>query len=139
MKNGDVVRIHYTAKLSDGSAIDTSHGREPLEIKVGAGQIIDGLDRRISGMTVGEMNTVTIPAQEAYGPHDEAKVLTMPRSGVPEGTMVGTRLRGTTPDGQRKEFTVVELDDEKVTLDANHPLAGEDLVCDVTVLDVVKT
>ncbi len=138
VKNGDVVRIHYTAKLADGSAVDSSQGREPLEFKVGAGQIIPGLDREISGMEVGEMNTVTVPAQEAYGPHDDAKVQTMPRSVVPEGVAVGSRLQGTGPDGQQMAVTVTGLDENQVTLDANHPLAGQDLVFDVTVVEIVN-
>ncbi|WEX74114.1 peptidylprolyl isomerase [Sinorhizobium numidicum] len=138
VNNGDVVRIHYTAKLTDGSVIDSTQGREPLEFQVGAGQIIAGLDRQISGMAVGEMNTVTIPAEEAYGPHDDAKVQTLSRSVVPDGVEVGTRLQGTASDGHQMALTVTRVDDEQVTVDANHPFAGQDLVLNVTVVEILS-
>jgi peptidylprolyl isomerase len=137
VKNGDVVRIHYTAKLADGSAVDSSQGGEPLEFEVGAGEIIPGLDRQISGMAVGELNTVAIPAEDAYGPHDDTKVQTVPRSAVPEGVAVGTRLQGKAGDGRQMAVTVTGVDDEQVTVDANHPLAGQDLVFDVMVVEVL--
>ncbi|MDK1387954.1 peptidylprolyl isomerase [Sinorhizobium sp. 8-89] len=139
VKNGDVVRIHYTAKLTDGTAIESSQGREPLEVLVGAGQIIPGLDREISGMAVGEMNTVAIPAEDAYGPHDDTQVQMVPRSAVPEGVEIGTRLQATGPDGRQMALTVTRVDDEQVTVDANHPLAGQDLVFDVTVVEILNT
>jgi peptidylprolyl isomerase len=138
VRNGDVVRIHYTAKTTDGAEFDSS-GQDPLELQVGAGQVIAGLDRRIDGMTVGEMNTVTVPAEEGYGPRDEAKLRTVPRSAVPDSTDVGTRLQASTRDGRKIPLTVVDLDDEKVTVDANHPLAGQDLVFDVEVVEIVAS
>ena len=138
VRNGDVVRIHYTAKTTDGAEFDSS-GQDPLEVQVGAGQVIVGLDRRIDGMTVGEMNTVTVPAEEAYGPRDEAKVRAVPRSAVPDTTEVGARLQASTRDGRKIPLTVVGLDDEKVTVDANHPLAGQDLVFDVEVVEIVAS
>ncbi|MDK1491914.1 peptidylprolyl isomerase [Sinorhizobium sp. 7-81] len=139
VKNGDVVRIHYTAKLADGTAIESSQGREPLEVLVGAGQIIPGLDREISGMAVGEMNTVAIPAEDAYGPHDDTQVQMVPRSAVPEGVEIGTRLQATAPDGRQMALTITRVDDEQVTVDGNHPLAGQDLVFDVTVVEILNT
>src|SRR5687768_6199046 len=138
VRNGDVVRIHYTAKTIDGAEFDSS-GQDPLEVQVGAGQVIAGLDRRIDGMTVGEMNTVTVPAEEGYGPRDEAMLRTVPRSAVPDSTDVGTRLQASTRDGRKIPLTVVDLDDEKVTVDANHPLAGQDLVFDVEVVEIVAS
>ena len=138
VRNGDVVRIHYTAKTTDGAEFDSS-GQDPLELQVGAGQVIAGLDRQIDGMTVGEMNTVTVPAEEGYGLRDEAKLQTVPRSAVPDRTEVGTRLEANTRDGRKIPLTVVDLDDEKVTVDANHPLAGRDLVFDVEVVEIVAT
>jgi peptidylprolyl isomerase len=140
VRNGDVVRIHYTAKTTDGAEFDSS-GQEPLELQVGAGQVIAGLDRRIDGMTVGETNRVTVPAEEGYGPRDEAKVRTVPRSAVPDpdGTEVGTRLQASTRDGRKIPLTVVGLDDETVTVDANHPLAGQNLVFDVEVVEIVAS
>jgi peptidylprolyl isomerase len=141
VKNGDTVRLHYTAKLTDGTEFESSTGREPLEIQVGAGQIIPGLDQRISGMNVGEETTVKVPASEAYGPHDDAQVQTLPRSAISPGVdvEVGTRLRANTQDGGQIALTVVKIDDEQVTVDANHPLAGKDLVFDVRVLEIVES
>ena len=138
VRNGDVVRIHYTAKTTDGAEFDSS-GQDPLELQVGAGQVIAGLDRQIDGMTVGEMNTVTVPAEEGYGPRDEAKLQSVPRAAVPDRTEVGAKLQASTRDGRKIPLTVVGLDDEKVTVDANHPLAGRDLVFDVEVVEIVAT
>jgi peptidylprolyl isomerase len=137
VKNGDVVRVHYTARLSDGTEFDSTASRGPLELEIGAGQVLPGLDRRIDGMTVGELSTVTVPAEEAYGLRDEARVQSVPRSAVPEGTEIGTRLQANTPDGGKVSLTVVELDDERATVDANHPLAGQDVVVDVEVVEIV--
>ncbi|AFL53672.1 peptidylprolyl isomerase [Sinorhizobium fredii] len=138
VKNGDVVRMHYTAKLADGSVIDSSEGRQPLEFKVGAGKVIAGLDRQIAGMAIGETNTVTIPADEAYGPRDDTKVQIIPRSAVPEDVEVGTRLQHTASDGRQTAVTVTRVENEQVTVDTNHPLAGQDLVVDVTVVEILR-
>ena len=138
VRNGDVVRIHYTAKTADGAEFDSS-GQAPLELQVGAGQIIAGLDRRIDGMTVGETKTVMVPAEEGYGPRDEANVRAVPRSAVPDSTEVGTKLQASTSDGRKIPLTVVNVDDEQVTVDANHPLAGQDLVFDVEVVEIVAS
>jgi peptidylprolyl isomerase len=83
-RSGDTVRIHYTGTLSDGSTFDSSQGREPLEFTVGSGEIIPGLDRAISGMSVGDRKTVTVPAADAYGDHDPAGVQSIPRGEVPD-------------------------------------------------------
>ena len=137
VRNGDVVRVHYTAKLTDGTEFESSAGQEPLEIQVGAGQIVPGLDSRIDGMAVGEKSTLAIPAKEGYGLRDEAQVKTVPRSAVPEGTQIGSRLQAKTADGRKIPLVVVQLDDERATVDANHPLAGQDLVFDVEVVEIV--
>jgi peptidylprolyl isomerase len=139
VKSGDLVRIHYTGKLTDGTEFDSSAGREPLEFKVGAGQIIPGLENQVEGMNVGDKDTVTIPAEQAYGPRDDAQVQVLPRTAIPENIdlTVGNRLQGSTRDGQPVLLTVVNLDDDQVTVDANHPLAGQDLVFDIEVVEVV--
>src|SRR5262245_14749827 len=110
VRNGDVVRVHYTARLSDGTEFDSSAGREPLELQVGAGQVIPGLDRRLDGMVVGERNTMAIPAEEGYGLHDDAQLQRVPRAAIPEGTEIGTRLQANMPDGRDVALTVVQLD-----------------------------
>ncbi|MDN2565504.1 peptidylprolyl isomerase [Aquibium sp. A9E412] len=141
VKSGDVVRIHYTGKLADGTEFDSSAGREPLEFQVGAGQIIPGLDNHVEGMTVGEQSSVTVPADQAYGPRDEAQVQAIPRSAIPDTIelSVGARLHANTQDGRQIALTVTDFDDESVTVDANHPLAGRDLVFDVEVVEVVAS
>ena len=139
VKNGDVVRIHYTGRLTDGTEFDSSAGREPLEFEYGAGQIIPGLERNIPDMEVGAKQTVTVPAEEAYGPRDDSRVQAIPRTAIPEGVPVdiGTRLQANTPEGQPVNLTVVDLDDSSVTVDANHPLAGRDLVFDIELVEVI--
>lgn len=139
IKTGDVVRIHYTGKLTDGTEFDSSAGRAPLEFQVGSGQIIPGLDRQVQGMVVGDSGTLTIPADEAYGPRDEAQVQIVPRSDLPPELKLalGTSLQATTPDGGQIALTVVDLTDQEVTVDANHPLAGRDLVFEVEIVEIV--
>lgn len=138
-KTGDTVRIHYTGTLTDGSQFDSSVGREPLEFTIGSGQIIPGLEKEIAGMKVGDRNTVTVPADEAYGPHRQEGVQEVPRSDIPANIdlAVGTQLQAMTPDGRQMNLTVTGLTDEAVTLDANHPLAGKDLVFEVELVEIV--
>ncbi|SIS79580.1 FKBP-type peptidyl-prolyl cis-trans isomerase [Paracoccus saliphilus] len=140
VSSGDVVRIHYTGRLPDGTQFDSSSGREPLEFKVGGGQIIPGLDRQIEGMAVGESGTLTIPADEAYGPRDENQIQTVSRTTLPPDLelSLGTNLQATTQDGGQIALTVVDLTEEEVTVDANHPLAGQDLIFDVEVVEIVE-
>lgn len=137
-KNGDTVRIHYSGRLKDGSEFDSSAGREPLEFTLGEGEIIPGLEKEVAGMTVGDKNTVTIPADAAYGPHRPEAVQEVPRSEIPEevDVAVGTQLQGVTRDGRQLSLTVVDVGHETVTLDANHPLAGKDLVFDVELVEI---
>lgn len=138
-KAGDTVRIHYTGTLTDGSEFDSSAGRDPLEFTIGAGQIISGLDREIAGMAVGDSKTVTIAADEAYGPRNPEAVQEIPRSAVPENIdlAVGKRLQATTADGGQMIVTIAAISEETVTMDANHPLAGEDLVFEVELVEII--
>ncbi|SDG90825.1 FKBP-type peptidyl-prolyl cis-trans isomerase [Pelagibacterium luteolum] len=138
-KHGDTVRIHYTGRLTDGTQFDSSDGRDPLEFQVGSGQIIKGLEEQIEGMAVGDKQTVTIPADAAYGPHRAEGVQTVPRAQIPDGvdTSVGARLQATGGDGRTMTLTVVDTSDAEITVDANHPLAGKDLVFDVELVAVV--
>lgn len=129
VKSGDTVQIHYTGTLQDGKTFDSSEGRDPLEFQVGSGQIIPGLDVALPGMAVGETKTVNVPCTEAYGPVNPDMQQAIPRSGIPDDIPleVGIQLQMQTPQGQTVPVTVVELDEATVTLDANHPLAGQDL------------
>lgn len=139
VKAGDTVRIHYTGTLKDGSRFDSSEGRDPLEFTVGGGQIIPGLDSAIPGMTVGEAKTVEVACDEAYGPVNPEARQAIPREGIPDDIPldIGTRLQMQTPEGQAVPVTVVAVDDATVTLDANHPLAGQDLTFAIELVEIV--
>jgi peptidylprolyl isomerase len=135
---GTTVSIHYTGTLSDGTTFDSSHGREPLSFEMGKGQIIPGLEQALDGMGVGETKTVTIPPEQAYGPHMPEGVQDVPREMIPEHIPLdlGTQLQVQTPEGQQTQVTVTNVTDETVTLDGNHPLAGKDLTFAVEVVNV---
>jgi len=137
-KSGDTVKVHYTGTLSDGSQFDSSVGREPLEVTLGSGQVIPGFEGALEGMNEGDSKTVTIPADDAYGPRVDAAVQTIPRSAVPDhiDLQVGQKLQAMAEGGQPVMVTVVELTDDTVSLDANHPLAGEDLTFKLELVEV---
>lgn len=137
-KAGDTVRIHYTGTLSDGSVFDSSKGREPLEFTLGGGQVIPGFDAAVTGMEVGEEKTVTIAAEDAYGPRRKDLLLEVPRAQFPPHIEVepGQRLQLS----QGEDVFVVMVRDattDAVLLDANHPLAGEDLTFALELLELV--
>ncbi|MFN2350309.1 MAG: peptidylprolyl isomerase [Kiritimatiellia bacterium] len=139
-KKGDKVSIHYTGKLNDGTVFDSSREREPLEFTLGSGQVIPGFDNAVTGMAAGEKKTVEIPAAEAYGPHHPEMVVKAERSKIPSevNVAVGQRLQSKQPDGRTVVFNVAEVSDGAVTLDANHPLAGKDLVFDIELVQVTS-
>lgn len=138
VKPGDTVRIHYTGTLADGATFDSSAGRDPLEFTVGSGQIIPGLDAAIAGMTVGDKKTVDVPADMAYGHPDPTAQQAVPRAEIPQDIPLdlGTQLQMQTPQGQVMPVTVVEVTDQEVVLDANHPLAGKDLTFAIELVDI---
>jgi len=138
-KEGDTVRIHYSGKLTNGTEFDSSAERGPLEFQLGSGQIIPGLEQGIIGMAPGEKSSIPVAAAEAYGPHQPEHVQEIPKEALPADLEVdvGSRLHATTQDGRQVPLTVVEVSDEHVKVDANHPLAGEDLVFDVELLEIV--
>ncbi|WP_108462641.1 FKBP-type peptidyl-prolyl cis-trans isomerase [Devosia naphthalenivorans] len=140
VKMGDVVRINYTGRLTDGTQFDSSEGREPLQFTLGEGQVIKGLEAEVSRMAPGDKSTVTIPCDLAYGQHRPEAVQTLDRAKVPSGidVKVGTQLQARTSDGGMLPITVVALDDQSVKVDANHPLAGQDLVFDVELVEIVE-
>ncbi|PHP68879.1 peptidylprolyl isomerase [Zhengella mangrovi] len=137
-KNGDTVKIHYTGTLSDGTQFDSSAGRDPLSFQLGAGQIIPGLEKEIAGMAVGDQKTVTVPAEEAYGPRDPQQVQQVPRNALPPelDPQVGMQLQAQTPNGTPVQLIVIEVTDETITVDANHPLAGQDLIFAVEMIEI---
>lgn len=138
-KDGDTVRVRYRGKLTNGDVFDESPEGEPLEFKVGAGQVIAGFDEAVRGMSVGETRTVEIEVDDAYGPRNDALVNTVAREGMrlehePE---VGMSLLMQLPDGNQIPLTVTGVTDTHVTLDANHPLAGEKLIFEIELLEIV--
>ena len=135
-ENGNIVQVHYTGTLEDSTTFDSSIGREPLQFTLGEGQMIPGFGRAVLGMTVGEEKTVTIPAGEAYGSRIDNLVLVLPREEMPEGLnpTVGQQLQMARGDGSAAVVTVTEVSETMVTLDANHPLAGKDLVFEITLV-----
>jgi peptidylprolyl isomerase len=137
-KAGDTVRIHYTGTLQDGSVFDSSRGREPLQFTLGSGQVIEGFDQGVTGMQPGEEKTVTIPAAKAYGPRHEEMIFRVGADQFPEDLTpeVGQKLQMS--DGQQVMMvTVTGVDPEGVTLDANHPLAGQDLTFALELVEIV--
>ena len=138
VKTGDTVRIHYTGTLNDGTTFDSSAGRDPLQFEVGSGQIIPGLDKEIPGMAVGDKKTVNIPAAEAYGEVNPQMQQAIPRAQIPAEipVEVGARLQMQTPEGQVIPVVVAAVDEQSVTLDANHPLAGKDLTFDIELVSI---
>lgn len=136
-KAGDTVRVHYTGTLNNGMPFDSSEGREPLEFTLGTGAVIAGFDDAVTGMAVGETKTVTIPAAEAYGARREEMLLRIPRAQVPPNVSpeVGQQLRiGRGADAL--DVVVREATDEVLVLDANHPLAGEDLTFELELVEI---
>ncbi len=138
-KTGDTVKVHYTGKLDDGTVFDTSADREPLQFTIGTGQLIPDFEQAVVGMNPGESKTVQIPSENAYGPHREEMVMEVDRSEFPENLepQVDQRLQVSQSDGRTFPVTVTDVSESKVTLDANHPLAGKDLTFDVQLTEIV--
>ncbi len=136
--NGNTVKVHYTGKLDDGTVFDSSVGREPMEFTIGQGQMIPGFERGVVGMSEGETRTVVIAADQAYGVHRPDGVFELDRTEIPTTIPleVGMQLQATGPGGRPVSMTVVALTDDKVTMDANHPLAGKDLTFDIEMLEI---
>ena len=136
-KNGDRVRVHYTGRLEDGQVFDSSKGGEPLEFTVGQGEVIPGFDDGVRGMRVGDEKTVHIKSDDAYGPRHEGLRQSIPRDrmNIGEEPQVGMQLLMQIDEQNRIPVTVTEVTDEHVTIDANHPLAGQDLTFDIQLVE----
>lgn len=138
-KQGDTVRVHYTGRLKDGTVFDTSSNREPLQFTVGKRQVVPGFEAAVVGMNPGESTTTEIPADQAYGPHHPQMVIAAERSDLPEGLNldVGQELNIRQEVGGVLTLRVTDLSGSSVTLDANHPLAGQDLTFDIQLIEIV--
>ena len=138
VKSGDTVRVHYTGKLVNGEQFDSSAGKEPLEFTVGAGQMIKGFDAAMPGMNLGEKKTINIAPEDAYGAKSEDAIIPFPKENVPADMKLepGMTLTLSNQDGQPVPVVVTEIRDDVVILDANHFLAGQELIFDIELVEI---
>jgi peptidylprolyl isomerase len=138
-KIGDLVRVHYTCKLEDGTVCDTALNSEPLQFVIGEGEVIPGFEEAVIGMKPNESKTVKIPVDKAYGPHREDLVLVVDREQLPADVKpeIGHELEGLLEDGQTIFAKIIKVDESSVTLDVNHPLAGKDLIFDIQLIEIL--
>ncbi|MEQ8754261.1 MAG: peptidylprolyl isomerase [Coleofasciculus sp. G1-WW12-02] len=135
---GDTVKIHYTGKLNDGTVFDSSLNREPIEFTIDAGQVIPGFEQAVLGMTPGDSKTEMIPMDKAYGPHRSEMVLEVTRDKMPPdlNPEIGQQLQIQQPNGRVIPVVITDVTDSNVRLDANHPLAGQDLTFDIQLVEI---
>lgn len=138
VKKNDTVQVHYTVKLMSGEIFDSSLEREPLEVQLGEGQLIPGFENALVDMAVNENKTITIAKEDAYGEVMDDLFQKVPKSDLPDTIepKAGMGLVGTKPDGTQQQFRIAEVHDEHIVLDANHPLAGKDLVFDLELIAI---
>ena len=138
IENGKTVKVHYKGTLADGTVFDSSDGRDPLEFETGSDQVIPGFEAAVVAMSPGDTTTVTLECEDAYGERRDEMQGQVPRESMPDDMEleVGMMLQMETEDGPMP-VRVIEVDDSAVTLDANHPLAGEDLTFELTLVDIV--
>ncbi len=137
-KAGDIVKVHYTGTLTNGQIFDSSKTREPLEFTLGSGMVIPGFDAAVTGLSPGESVTQTIPSGEAYGPYQKEMVATIERENIPADfeLAVGQRLQMQVPNGEAMAVTVTDVQGDTITLDGNHPLAGQDLTFELELVAI---
>jgi FKBP-type peptidyl-prolyl cis-trans isomerase 2 len=137
-ENGHVVKVHYTGKLTTGEVFDSSEGREPLEFTMGEGQMIPGFEAGILGMAVGDSKSIPVPCAQGYGEASAEMILEVPKNQLPAGMPIeiGTQLAINLANGGQIPAVMTVVGDETVTIDANHPLAGKDLVFEVKLMEI---
>jgi len=139
IQEGDTVKVHYRGKLTDGQIFDSSFEREPIEVNVGAGQLIKGFELALVGMTEGQTKSLKLSPQDAYGDHNSQLVRDVEKKFLPQDMepQVGMQLQ----IGENEDITIVTITnvtENHVKLDANHPLAGKDLEFDIQIVEVKK-
>lgn len=139
-KAGDTVKVHYTGTLDDGTLFDSSEEREPLEFQLGNGRVIAGFEDAVVGMSVGESRTTRIASEDAYGVHHTEMVLQVPRGQFPSNIEpeLNQQLQLQQPDGTAFAVTVTNIEDNIITLDANHPLAGQALNFEIRLVEIAE-
>lgn len=137
-KDGDTVKVHYTGTLENGEVFGTTKDGEPLELTLASGKIIPGFEKGITGMEVGDTKTITVPPGEAYGPRRKELIVDIKKTDLPEDITpaIGKQLQIRQKDGNPIEVTITDMDEDTVTLDANHPLAGNTLLFEVELLEI---
>ncbi len=135
---GSTIKVHYTGRLEDGTVFDSSEGREPLEVTLGTKSVIPGFEKGLMGLKAKEKKSITIPADEGYGQRRDEMLMEVTKADFPDDITpeLGLELQMQMDDGQDIPMKVIEIEDQKVTLDANHPLAGKTLIFEVEVLEV---
>ncbi len=138
-KSGDTVKIHFTGKMQDDTVIETSQERGPLEFKIGEGDVLSGLEQGVIGMQTGDKKSITISPEEAFGQPREDLIVDLNKNEIPKGIKlaVGIHLSIQAADGQDFKVKVVDVKEDTVTLDANHPLAGSTIIFDVELVEIV--
>lgn len=141
VENGLYVSVHYTGTLEDGKVFDSSEGRQPLEFQVGAGQLISGFEQAVMDMALNEKKEFTLSPEEAYGQRDESQIHKFPVSEIPAGMdpQVGQTISLSTPEGQSIPAVIADRDEENLTFDLNHPLAGQSLTFAIEVVGISDT
>ena len=141
VKENNTVKVNYTGKLSDGQVFDSSEGKEPLEFTLGQGQLIPGFEEGLIDMKLKEKKTITITTEQAYGEVDSDLILEVNKSKLPKDMTpeVGMGLVSKSPDGQETNLVVVEVKEESIVIDGNHPLAGKELIFDLEIVGIKDT
>ena len=141
VQNGNTIRVHYIGELLDGTRFDSSEGRDPLEFIVGSGMVVPGFDAAVLGMEIGETKSVTISPADAYGEKTDEMTVEIPRGEFGEGFTAepGEQLMIQLGDGNQIPVTITKIDEDTVTLDANHPLSGKNIVFTITLADILET
>ena len=137
-KKGDTVKVHYTGTLEDGTVFDSSKDREPLQVKLGDKQVIAGFGKAVAGMKVGESKSVTIPKSGAYGDYNKELCIELPRENLDTEAepKVGQRMQLERENGEAIEVSITKVSAKSITVDANHPLAGEDLNFEIELVGI---
>lgn len=139
VKSGDKIKVHYTGKLNDGRVFDSSREKDPFEFTLGTNQVIPGFEEGVMGMQKGELKTITIDFQKAYGEKKTDMIAIVPKAEFPKGMdlKVGQHLQLQPGDGQRISVVITAMTDTEVTVDGNHPLAGKDLTFEIELLEII--